>query len=167
MKIGIVSDSHGNAGRLRQAVSELLSENADVIVHCGDLCTREHLQMLGKLPVPVTLAVGNMDRRLHRLAADATLDGVEVCPQFAQVKLEDGRFLAAVHGDREMVLDQLIAGGQFPYVCHGHTHRRRDERIGETRVINPGALHHPRGGQAPSFAILDTHADRLEYRELQ
>lgn len=167
MRIGIVSDSHGNAGRLRQAVSDLLGKNVDVIVHCGDLCTREHLQMLGRLPVPVKLAVGNMDRRLHRLAVDTTVDGVEVCPQFAQVKLEDGRFLAAVHGDREMVLDQLISGGQFPYVCHGHTHRRRDERIGETRVINPGALHHPRRGEAASFAILDTDADRLEYFQLQ
>ena len=63
-------------------------------------------------------------------------------------------------------LSALIASGQFPWVCHGHTHRTRDERIGKVRVINPGALKSPRDPRHPTVAVLDTEADMLEFIEL-
>jgi predicted phosphodiesterase len=39
----------------------------------------------------------------------------------------------------------------------------RDQRIGKARVINPGALCHPRDPRYPTVAVLDTEADALEY----
>jgi hypothetical protein len=45
------------------------------------------------------------------------------------------------------------------YLCHGHTHVVRDERIGQTRVINPGALFR---AARYTVALLDMAADRLE-----
>ena len=57
-------------------------------------------------------------------------------------------------------------GGQFPYVCHGHTHRLRDDRIGDVRVINPGALNHPRNPRHPTIAVLDTATDTLTIHDL-
>jgi predicted phosphodiesterase len=29
-------------------------------------------------------------------------------------------------------------GQRYDYLLHGHTHVRRDERAGRTRIINPG-----------------------------
>ena len=84
---------------------------------------------------------------------DMDIPGVEV-------PLGDGEHLAATHGHRETILDGLIGGQQFPYVCHGHSHRVRDERIGRTRVINPGALHH---AKVHTIAMLDTDTDMLEH----
>jgi predicted phosphodiesterase len=57
-------------------------------------------------------------------------------------------------------LGELVHSGQFPYVCHGHTHKVRDERIGEVHVINPGAL---RRARRHTVAILDTDGDTLEH----
>ena len=37
-----------------------------------------------------------------------------------------------------------------------------DERIGPVRVINPGALHHPRDPHHPTVALLDTGTDDLQ-----
>jgi predicted phosphodiesterase len=44
-------------------------------------------------------------------------------------------------------------------VLHGHTHEIRDERVGLTRVINPGALHRAARYTA---AVLEPASDRLE-----
>jgi predicted phosphodiesterase len=37
-------------------------------------------------------------------------------------------------------------------VCHGHTHRRREERVGKTLVLNPGAIYR---ANPHTFAIVD------------
>jgi hypothetical protein len=70
-----------------------------------------------------------------------------------------------VHGHREGELRRVISAGEYAYVFHGHTHRRRDEHIGPTRVISPGAL----GGmrwQQRSFCILDLETDRVTFIEV-
>ena len=50
-------------------------------------------------------------------------------------------------------------------MVHGHTHVRRDERIGvgggkTVRVINPGALQRAR---EKSVAVLDTERDEVRF----
>jgi predicted phosphodiesterase len=73
----------------------------------------------------------------------------------------DGVPVAATHGHQGDQLQAFIRSGRYDYVFHGHTHRRRDERVGDTRVINPGAL----GGvryENRSVAILDLTRGALE-----
>ena len=48
--------------------------------------------------------------------------------------------IAVTHGHLPGKLDQLIRSQRYTFVFHGHTHRKRDEMVGKTRVINPGAL---------------------------
>ena len=48
MKIGIVSDSHGKTSRLRNALQLLADAGAELIVHCGDICSTDCLKLLGK-----------------------------------------------------------------------------------------------------------------------
>ena len=75
----------------------------------------------------------------------------------------DGYAIAALHGHDGLL--GAIHSGEQRYVLHGHTHARRDQRIGPTRVINPGAL----GGthrETRSVAILDVAADALRFIEL-
>jgi predicted phosphodiesterase len=49
------------------------------------------------------------------------------------------------------------------YVLHGHTHVTRDERIGKTRIINPGALCR---AAKKTVATLDLAADVLTFHDL-
>ena len=75
-----------------------------------------------------------------------------------------GRLIGITHGDREDVFEGLLLA-EPDYVFHGHTHRRRDERVGPTRIINPGAL----GGirhEARSICVLDLATDQLEVVDL-
>ena len=164
MKAGIVSDSHGRVKTLGRAVEMLVARGAEVIVHCGDFGSVADLAPLAEAPVPTYAVGGNMDRHCGAdLLHTATASGVTFGPQSVEVPLGDGQFLAAVHGHNGHLLEELVLGGQFPYVCHGHTHYADDRRVGAVRVICPGALRSPRGRRALTCALLDTEADSVEF----
>ena len=57
---------------------------------------------------------------------------------------------------------RAIADGA-DYLLHGHTHETRDERVGRTRVVNPGAL-----SRAARYtcALLDPRSDALRFLEI-
>jgi putative phosphoesterase len=165
MRIGLLSDSHGQLDRLRQAMAMLINEGAQALVHCGDIGTRDCVQALGGAAVPAYLVAGNMDRFHHGLGREKQT-GLTFSPKTIEVPLDDGQYLIATHGHRESLLDDLIEGGQFPYVVHGHTHSRRNERFPACRVICPGSLHHPRSPRTPGCALLDTQADSVTFFDL-
>lgn len=162
MLVGILSDSHGQHERLAMGLAALAERHVQAIVHCGDIVDEESIEMLGSAGAPAYVVAGNMDRHTSQLEAAAELCGVSFAWEVVEVPLDDGRSLVALHGHDELVLGEIIAEQQFPYVCHGHTHRFRDQRIDNVRVINPGALHHPRGLHRPTVAVLDTQTDTVE-----
>lgn len=159
MIIGIISDSHGNARRLRTAVDFMARRGAKAIVHCGDLGSVECVRVLASSGLPCFMVAGNMDRRVEELADAAEEGGVNFGCEVITVPLGDGRDLAATHGDDQNVLQELIREQKYPYICHGHTHLWRDEKIGQVRIINPGALHRT---AVHTAAILDTGQNHIE-----
>lgn len=161
MKIGILSDIHGHAARLRTALDLLGGRGAQAIVVCGDLGSSEMLRVLGEPGVPTYAVAGNVDRPLADLDRVAAEAGVTFDWQSVDVDLPRGRRLAVTHGHTHLLSD-LIDSQAYDYICHGHTHRLADRRIGQTRVINPGALHHPRNPDYPTVALLDTADDKLD-----
>jgi uncharacterized protein len=163
MIIGILSDSHGKLDRLGQAIAVLKRRGAEAIVHCGDIGRPECLLMLAASGLPVYAVAGNMDAPAEGLADAACGCGVQFGADVVRVALERGQ-LAVTHGNDSAITARLIHGGQFRYVCVGHTHVPRDERVGPTRVINPGALYR---AHAPSVAILDTVKDTVEQIEIE
>ncbi|MCY2927286.1 MAG: metallophosphoesterase family protein [Planctomycetota bacterium] len=162
MRIGILSDSHGRRELLMAAISALAARGAQAIVHCGDFSEPADIQLLSRPGVAAYAVGGNVDRQhLADLAAQALRSHVTFSTELVTVDIGGGRHLAATHGHDETLLDELIVGGQFPYVCHGHTHSVRDDRYHGTRVICPGALHHSRQPGYPTAALLDTDTDAL------
>ena len=162
MKVGIVSDSHGKADRLARAIDALTQRGARTLVHCGDLGSAACLELLARPEVQAYAVAGNMDRRSGELARAAGDCGVTFHPDCIEAPLDDGQYLAATHGHNVKLLDELILGGQFPYVCHGHTHLVRDETRGRVRILCPGALRGPRRPRHPTAMLLDTATESLE-----
>jgi putative phosphoesterase len=164
MKIGILSDSHGQCDRLGRAVEVLVQRGADVVLHCGDIGHDDCVRLLAGSGKPVYAVCGNVDRDVTQMMALAAECGVDLHWEVIEVPLGNGQYLVATHGHDSRLVEELLAGQQFPYLCLGHSHRRRDERVGLMRVINPGALHRAR---PYTMALLDTAADRVEFIELQ
>lgn len=158
MKVCLISDTHGNLHRIRQAINMLAGRTCQAIVHCGDVDTAEALKLLASTGLPIFLSQGNMDRHAGIETAAREL-GVTFGRQTVELAIGSGRHLVATHGHISGLVEELIAGGQFPYVCHGHSHVFRDETIRGVRVINPGAVH--RSGE-PGLAVLDTDSGLLE-----
>jgi len=163
MMIGLLSDSHGDAARLRNGTATLIDLGAEAIVHCGDIVAADHVSILGTCGVPAYLAAGNMDRNTSALAKVAEQYGVQFAADFIEVAIGAGQHLAALHGDNDHLLRDLVEGAQFPYVIHGHTHRAADDTYGSIRVICPGALAHPRKPKYPTVALLNTETDTVEF----
>ena len=162
MRIGIVSDSHGDWRRLEGALSALVAQGAETIVHCGDVGNAECMHVLGRAGVPAYAVRGNMDRGAGKTTDAAAAEGVTFHDATVEVELDQGARLVATHGNDARLMRELLTGQQFAYLCHGHSHCRRDERIGSMRIINPGAL---RRARPPSVALLDTQTDELEFIE--
>ena len=160
MRIGIISDTHDDLHTLDHALAILKAEGIDVLLHCGDLCTPATLEALATFDVWV--ARGNMDRHRDLAVTARRTIGSERFAERHRLTL-DGRSAVLLHGHRQEELSGVISAGRYAYVFHGHTHRRRDQRVGPTRIINPGAV----GGirwQRRSFAILDTAGDEVDFR---
>lgn len=147
MRIGVLSDTHNNIGNLLKALRFFEEEQINQLLHCGDMVNITTAQQMSGFDV--IYVNGNMD---------SSPGGVNDALWFLNPKNEtpgdvfSGKLgetmIAATHGHLTGKLDQLIQSGRYDFVFHGHTHRKRDELVGKTRVINPGALggarHEPR-----------------------
>jgi putative phosphoesterase len=159
VKIGILSDTHNDSAATLCALQEFRRCDVRTLFHCGDLTTSEMVAHFAGFEV--YFVRGNMDRQQVQAlkAAVAAQAGAHWLGKGDLIEL-DGKFIAVTHGDRVDVVETLFLA-QPDYFFHGHTHRRRDERAGPTRVINPGAL----GGtqhEARSICILDLDTDQLD-----
>jgi len=162
MKIGVISDTHADVETTRHALEMLREEGVSKIIHCGDVTTSDVLELFDGWDV--SIVYGNMDYNKGGLRGAARqLEGVSIRSTYTEEL--NGIKLAACHGHQSQVLQDFINSGMYDYVFHGHTHKRRDERIGETRVINPGAL----GGmrkQSRSLCVIDLETGNVRFIEL-
>jgi putative phosphoesterase len=164
VKIGILSDTHNNT-RNTQAALEIFRQNGITkLIHCGDITTGSMIQLF--MGWDVAFVLGNMDLHRDELIAATKYIGV-MPPQHSREVEVDGRLIGVTHGHDQNQLYRLIISSKYLYVCHGHTHERRNEFQSAygVRVINPGAL----GGnrpQARSVCILDTAADEVQFIEV-
>ncbi|NNF43941.1 MAG: YfcE family phosphodiesterase [Phycisphaerales bacterium] len=136
MRIGILSDSHGRAAVTRAAVLALREAGADMLIHLGDIETDAVIDEL--VGMPAHIVFGNCDFDADALGRYARNVGVTVDDPVGDLEI-DGRRVVFTHGHRPRVLEKALAEGA-EYILHGHSHHPRDERIGASRVINPGAL---------------------------
>ncbi|HZL36660.1 MAG TPA: YfcE family phosphodiesterase [Tepidisphaeraceae bacterium] len=155
--IGILSDTHDHADAMQAAVTLLSAHGADFFIHCGDVGGQRVLDCLAGHPA--AFVWGNTDYDRATLARYANQLGIACHGAMADLEL-DGKRIAVLHGDDLRLRQQILDGQQFDYLLQGHTHAAMDQRIGKTRIINPGALHRAREKTA---ALLDTQSDTLQF----
>lgn len=158
MVIGVLSDSHGRAETTRRAVALLLASGAERLIHLGDLETEAVIDEL--VGYRAHIVFGNCDDE-PRLASYARAVGVVNDHPMGTMTV-DGREIAFTHGDRGALMESALRSGAA-YLLHGHSHAVRDERVGATRVINPGALFRAR---RYTVAVLDPAQDRLDFLDV-
>ncbi|NLE84648.1 MAG: metallophosphoesterase family protein [Chloroflexi bacterium] len=158
MKIAIISDTHNNLNNIQAVRQLILAEGVKVIIHCGDLTEPDVLDYFGDFRLYVVYGNGDygpdVSERLEWLGTENQSDNNLVLDF-------DGKKIFVAHGHDVAGLNRAISSGLYDYVFHGHTHRCRGEKVGNSRVINPGSLGGKKVG-ARSFVILDLKNDKLK-----
>lgn len=158
--IGVLSDTHNHTANLRKAMEIFRQRGVRTLIHCGDVTALSTLEWLAEFRVIYVYGNGDYtagEMRDMLLRYDPQNYGGPVY----QGELHGAR-IAAVHGHIPGSIEAMARAGEYDYVFHGHTHRRRDERIGRARVINPGAL----GGvhrEERSICLVDLAAGQVEF----
>jgi putative phosphoesterase len=139
MKLGVLSDTHNNIPNLLKALRLFKDEGVSQLLHCGDMA--DMLTARQFTGFDVIYVNGNTDNSAEAVSHIVwTLNPRNEIPGEVFTGELHGVMIAATHGHLARKLDKLIRSGHYTYVFHGHTHRKRDEMVGNTRVINPGAL---------------------------
>ena len=140
MKIGLISDTHGH---VPNDVHAALA-GVDYILHAGDVGPMDVITELESI-APVHAVLGNTD---YGIALPVT-------------RLEEfgGRTILIHHivdvDFPSQTVRELLSTEKPEIVVFGHTHMPFDELRSGSRFINPGSASQPRGGTAPSVAILE------------
>ncbi|MFQ5423598.1 MAG: metallophosphoesterase family protein [Phycisphaerae bacterium] len=154
MRVGILSDSHGDAEATARAVALLEARGAEKLFHCGDLCSEAVLDELAGHDT--TFVWGNCDAptpTLRRYVAEIGL----TWPQPPVIVELAGKRIGLFHG-HEKDFRSAPAGDGLDYIFYGHTHVYDDRTENGCRLINPGALHRAR---VRTVALLDLASGEL------
>lgn len=162
MKIAILSDTHDNIWKLEEAMPHL--QAAEVVIHCGDLCSPFIVKQLGEglgdIPVHVVWGNNDGDKRLLSVLADKA-GNITIHGDFAELEL-GGRKIAVTHYPE--IGRGLAQGAGYDLVCYGHDHTAYEEKIGETVLLNPGEVMGLNGPR--SLAHYDTETGEVTRIEI-
>ena len=146
MKIGVISDTHGNVEALGKALT--LFEGADIIVHAGDVLYHPprlgftegydipaFVEALNNLEIPMVIAQGNCDAQVYEELLALPVQSPYAVVEFGGVRL------VANHGHL-ISRDQMIDLGRrykAQYFISGHTHIPVLEDASGLVLMNPGS----------------------------
>jgi putative phosphoesterase len=160
--VGLISDTHIPA-RARSIPKEVFKifENADFIVHAGDLVELSVIDELEQI-APVLVVYGNMDGPEIR----------EKVPKINSFNFFDWKIgvmhdPGALFGIRKM--REIAEQKGFDVLVYGHTHNSHVKWEGDTLFINPGSPTNPIPPfiVKPSVALLKITKEKIEPEIIQ
>lgn len=146
MRVAILSDTHG---LLRKEVVDIV-EQCDVIIHAGDINTREIVNQLQRI-APLYIVRGNNDRAW---AMDL--------PEFRQFELEGLKFYL-VHNKKDV--PKKLDG--IDIIIFGHSHQYLEKKENGKLWLNPGSCGRRRFHQDITFAIMDIEDGNYQIEKIE
>lgn len=127
MKIGILSDTHYKFQKAKDALKMLLNNGAEFIIHAGDICEKETLDLLKNCGKRYVAVYGNNDAHLMQYQNDYNLVKEPHYFKLANTKFKLMHLPFYMAPDTEVVL-------------FGHTHEFAVEFNEGTLFLNPGEV---------------------------
>ncbi len=166
MKIGVISDTHGNIDALQKALSYF--SDADMILHAGDVlyhpprlgCSEGYdvpsfAAALNEIESPVIIARGNCDPEVCEELLEMPVQNpyAEVFVDKIRIVMNHGHLLS-----KDMMISSAKKFGARIFIS-GHTHIPVLEEIDGVVLMNPGSTSIPKfeidGKPAPSAGIIE------------
>ncbi len=159
MIIAVLSDSHDNIWKLREALPRLKEVKA--VIHCGDICAPFMIRELGEalIGIPIHVVWGNNDGDTFLISKIAqSFPNIELHGQLAELDL-NGFSVAVNHYPRIGLA--LARSGMYDLVCYGHDHTAHEEKVENCLLLNPGELMGMNG--TSTFALVDVENREVEH----
>jgi len=161
MLIGIMADTHDNLPMVDKAVTILLDEKVDLVLHAGDYIAPFVIPHFKAFRGKFIGVFGNNDGDHEFLKRRFEEFGLEIRGIFAEINVEN-LTIALLHGGEpggapgpSELLKSLLSKKCYDVIIHGHVHEAKAYKKDETLIINPGEVCGYLTGK-PSVAILDT-----------
>lgn len=160
MKLGLISDTHGELENLREALRQLIQiHKIEKVIHLGD--EWEDTEVFKEIPGIDSIVVPGIYARQY-LAP--TIPNRVICAfhgwqvLFSHTATANDKDLPGDPDPQELASDQKI-----DVIACGHTHIPAIEEKNYVLVINPGHLKtKDKKGHSPSYAVLDIRPDKIE-----
>ncbi len=159
MKIGLISDTHGDL-KAWQELSVYLRE-FDLVVHAGDVLYHGIFnpilesykplllaEELNRFPAPLYFARGNCDSDVDQLALNYPLASPYLLLHFEELTL----LVHHGHIFSEKDLLGLAKKWKVNLVLTGHTHSYHLKKKDSLLLVNPGSPSLPKENKPPTFA---------------
>ncbi|MBW2992899.1 metallophosphoesterase [Candidatus Woesearchaeota archaeon] len=159
--IGIISDTHDNVVNVKKAVEKFKEADVGFVVHVGDIIAPKTVTFFEG--VKLKAVKGNCDGDIKLIKKKLEEIGGEYLGELGEIEYKGKKF-GIYHGTDPARVEGMINSGKYDYVLTGHTHIQRDEKIGKTRVINPGAHYY---GAENTIVLLDVEKDIAKVVELK
>ncbi|HJU78934.1 MAG TPA: metallophosphoesterase [Nitrososphaeraceae archaeon] len=140
MNIGIISDTHDDLLTVKSAIKIFNENKVSYVIHAGDYVfpgvVKEFKHLNGKL----IGVLGNNDGEKLGLLKNFQGIGGELYGEFCDLELDNFK-IAVYHGTSDKMTEAIISSRQYNLVIHGHTHKKREDKIHDVLVLNPGCAH--------------------------
>ncbi len=162
MKIGVISDTHGNISAVRKAFK--IFADVEVIMHAGDIFshgassysignhnTQDLSRYLNSQDRQMMASKGNCDRPSDQQSLLFDMLRPHVLYKHS------GYCLLMFHGDDNNMqrIGDIISQNNVNIVISGHTHVFRAVLRKDILYLNPGSPSLPRSADPPSAAVID------------
>jgi putative phosphoesterase len=163
MKIGLISDTHDNIQNIRRAVRKFNDKRVDLVIHAGDIVSPNAVESLAD--VKLVGVLGNNDKDVAGLTSAFNKINGKLEGEIYET-VYDGMKFAIYHGTSIAKREQLIKSGKYDIFIYGHTHRKDNRFVGNTRVINPGTAKGWFFGLFATIAVFDTSSRNIDFINL-
>ena len=136
MILGVVSDTHNRIDNVEKIIDIFNSNNVEKAIHTGDITQPRILVRFKRLNCPLLGVYGNNDQEEHGLVETAKDNGFIFQEPPFSFEIEN-REIAIFHEPDE-IKSFIKMNPSINLIIHGHTHRYRNDMVGEVKIINPG-----------------------------
>jgi len=136
MNLGVVGDTHNHLSNVEKIIDIFNEENVAKVIHTGDITQAKTLSRFSRLNCPLIGVYGNNDIQEEGLDDIAKQNGFLF--QDPPLLLKLNKTNIAIFHEPNKIESFLKKDSSIQLVIHGHTHRYRNDNIGEVRIINPG-----------------------------
>jgi len=147
MIIGIMSDSHDNLDRIKQAIDKFNNLAVGYVIHLGDICSPFSVRLFDELKCDYIGVFGNNDGEL--IGISKLSHGKFHKPPFV-LEIGGCKLVLLHEGDGAYLFDDTV-----DFVLYGHSHKAEIVTKGRQMIINPGTVSGYLSDKA-TVAILDT-----------